>query len=453
MNRVSAQISDLDRVPPHNLEAEESVLGSMLLSHPAVATVLELLEPEDFYKESHRGLYRAMRDLYARGEVTDPIVVAEALKGGGIFEKVGGLSYLNVLMNSVPTPANAGHYAEVVRKNSVLRKLIAAAAEVMAIGYSGTGNLDELRDRAESAIFSVTSASTRRDRLTMHELCTEVHDWINKMYREDRNVTGLATGLIDLDEVTAGLQPSDLIIIGGRTSMGKTSLALSISRNLAVEEGVGVGIFSLEMSALQLTQRLLCSEARINSREFRTGRLSDEDWKQFMHGADVISKVPIYIDDTGDLNIWELKARARRLKSRENVGLIVVDFIQLMRAGKRVESRQQEVTEIARGLKVMAGELGIPVLALSQLSGPMKGREEKRPDLEDLRESGAIEQSADLVMFVYRKAVYDPSADKGLAEVFIRKHRNGPTGSFKLTWIEEYARFENYSDEKTFELY
>lgn len=442
--KVQVDLSSLDKVPPHNLEAEESLLGSMLISQDAIPDVIEKVKGEDFYREANRHVYESILDLYAKGEPADPITVAEQLKGKGVLEEVGGKSYIHTLVNVVPTAANAKHYASIVEKNAILRALIRAATEVAALGYEAPENVEALVDRAESLIFGVAQKRISEKFVHIRELLTEGFEQIEKLYEKKAHVTGLPSGFTDLDDLTSGFQPSDLIVVAARPSMGKTSLTLSIVQHVGLSEKVPVAVFSLEMSRNQLAQRMMCSEARVDAQSLRSGNLREEDWPKLSNAVGRLADAPIFIDDTAHITIMELRAKARRLMAREKLGLIIVDYLQLMQGGNRLENRQQEISEISRALKILGRELNVPVIAVSQLSRAVEARTDKRPLLADLRESGAIEQDADLVLFIYRDEYYQrDSEDKGIAEISISKHRNGPTGVVKLAFLEHYTKFAN----------
>ena len=439
-----------DRVPPHNLEAEESVLGSMILSHPATAVAQEILRPEDFYKEAHRKVFKVLVELYAGGSSTDPVVLAEELKSRGILEAVGDKAYIHSLVDTVPNPHNIEHYAQIVRDMAFRRNLIDVGYEVTNLGYDTSDGTEDVFDRAESAIFAV-GKRMRRERLChIKEPLVESFNRMERAREKGSIITGVSTGFTTLDKWTAGLQPSNLIVVGARTAMGKTSFALNIAQHVGLSERVGVLIFSLEMSKVELSERLLCSQARIDSSDYRTGRISDEGFEKIVSTTGVLYNAPIFIDDTGDITMLEMRSKARQLMSRENIGLIVVDYIQLMHMPGFRDGRVQEVSRIARDLKVLAMELEVPVLAVSQLRRPPPTVTTKKPSLEDLRESGAIEQGADVVILLYRPEVDDPGSRgvQGIAEVHLAKHRNGRTGTFRLSWIGAYTRFENMAEEE-----
>ncbi|HEY4687582.1 MAG TPA: replicative DNA helicase [Candidatus Subteraquimicrobiales bacterium] len=436
--------TSLQKVPPHNLEAEQSLLGSMLISTEVIPEVMEVIKAEDYYREAHRQIFEAIMSLYAAGEPADPITVAEQLKAMGALEEVGGKPYLHTLINVVPTAANAKYYAEIVERNAILRALIRAATEVAALGYEAPENVESAIDKAESLIFGISQKRISEKFTHIRELLTESFEQIEKLYERGTHVTGISSGFVDLDVITSGFHSSDLIVVAARPAMGKSSFALNIVQNIALNEGLPVAIFSLEMARHQLTQRLMCSEARVDAQSLRSGNLSEEDWPKLSQAVGRLADAPIFIDDTPNITIMEVRAKARRLMTRQKLGLIVVDYLQLMQGHARSESRQQEVSEISRSLKILGRELDVPVIAVSQLSRAVEQRTDKRPLLADLRESGSIEQDADLVIFIYRdEYYYRDSEDKGIAEIIISKHRNGPTGVVKLAFLENYTKFAN----------
>lgn len=441
--------STFDRVPPHNLEAEESVLGSMILSHAAVADAQELLVEEDFYKDAHRKIYQVLIELYSGGRTTDPVVVAEELKRRGLLEQVGDRAYIYSLVDTTPNPHNIRHYAQIVRDMAFRRNLIDVGYDVTNLGYDIADETGEVYDRAEGAIFAL-GKRMRRGRLTrINEPLVESFKRMEEARVRGSQITGVETGFTELDNMTAGFQRSNLIVVGGRTSMGKTTFALNVAMHAALGAGTGVLIFSLEMSKIELSERFLCTHAKIDSGDYRTGRISDERFVDIVTSTGILSNAPIFIDDTGDITMLEIRSKARQLIARENIGLIIVDYIQLMHIPGFREGRVQEVSRIARDLKVLTMELEVPVLAVSQLRRPPVTTGKKTPSMEDLRESGAIEQNADLVILIYRPEVDDPRdlELKGIAEINLAKHRNGETGQFKLAWIGGFTKFENLAEE------
>jgi replicative DNA helicase len=432
------------RLPPQNLDAEQSVLGSILLDNEVFATIEGLLTAEHFYKEGHRKIYRAMERLFRRGEPMDMVTVTEELRQKGELEGMGSVPYLIGLMDSVPTAAYAEHYAKIVGEKATLRDLISASGSIMQQAYDQATPLEEILDKAESSIFELSSSKRRHSFHGMNQLVSETFSYINEMFANPDPVSGLRTGFKELDQLTAGLQGSSLNVLAARPSMGKTAAALSIGQHAALREGKTVGIFSLEMSAVQLVTRMLCSEARVDMSRVRNGQLTDRDFQRLADTAGRMSEARIFIDDNADLTVMELRSRARKLVAEHDLGLIIIDYLQLMTGGTGNENRQQEISNISRGLKALARELDIPVLVLSQLSRAVESRPNKRPMLSDLRESGAIEQDADLVMFIYRDEYYDPHSEKqGIAEIIIGKQRNGPVGTVELQFHSAHVRFND----------
>ena len=444
---------NLHRVPPQNLEAESSVLGGILLENDAINVVLELLRTGDFYRESHRKIFRAMIELADRSEPVDIITLSECLKNRGELEAVGGSAYLASLNDFVPTAANISYYARIVREKSILRHLINAATEVATKGYDGTGNVEELLDSAERAIFDITEQRIKGSFVKVGDMMKDSIKMVEKLFERKTMITGVPTGFKDLDTKTAGLQPADLIIVAARPGMGKTAFSLNIASHAAFS-GYGVAVFSLEMAKEQLALRLLCSEARVDNSKVRTGYLSDRDFPKLATAAGRLHDALIFIDDTPAISVLELRAKARRIaRDREKkLGLIIVDYLQLMRGTGAAQNREQEISEISRSLKALAKELNVPVLAVSQLNRRVEDRNDKTPQLSDLRESGAIEQDADVIAFIYREAAYNPKSDDNTATITIAKQRNGPTGDLTLTFLREFTRFEDYSgrDEEFF---
>jgi replicative DNA helicase len=434
------------RLPPQSLEAEVSVLGGILLENEALTRVLELIREGDFYRESHRKIFSAILELFERNEPADLITLSEALRRRGDFEEVGGIEYLNSLVNSVPTAANISYYAKIIKEKSILRKLIHRATEIISQGYGAAGDVDDFLDRAEHSIFEISEDRVRPSFHPIKDIIKSSFKTIEKLYEKRQLITGVATGFTRLDELTSGLQPSDLIIVAGRPSMGKTALALNIAQHAAVEAQVPAAIFSLEMAKEQLALRMLCSEAKVDAHRLRGGFLGESDWPKLTRAAGNLSEAPIFIDDTPALTALEMRAKSRRLKLEHNLGLIIVDYLQLMRGRADSDTREQEISDISRSLKSLAKELSVPVVALSQLNRRVEERGDRRPQLADLRESGAIEQDADVIIFLYRDEVYNKSDDnKGKAEVIIGKQRNGPTGKFELAFLDKYTCFENLS--------
>jgi replicative DNA helicase len=442
------------RLPPQSLEAEVSVLGGVLLDNEALNRVLEVMKEGDFYRESHRKIFSAILHLYEQSEPVDLITLAEALKNRDALEEVGGIEYLNSLVNSVPTAANIAYYAKIVKEKSILRKLINRSTEIINQVYTVSGEVDDFLDQAERSIFEIGEDRVRPSFYPLKDIIKASFKTIERLYEKRQLITGVPTGFTKLDELTSGLQPSDLIIVAGRPSMGKTALALNISQHAAIESGIPSAIFSLEMDKEQLALRMLCSEAKVDAHRLRSGFLSESDWPRLTRAAGSLSEAALFIDDSPGISALEMRAKSRRLKAEHNIGLIVVDYLQLMRGRADSDTREQEISDISRSLKSLAKELNLPVIALSQLNRRVEERGDKRPQLADLRESGAIEQDADLIIFLYRDEVYNKSEDnpnKGKAEIIIGKQRNGPTDKFELAFLDKYTCFENltYLQEKT----
>jgi replicative DNA helicase len=431
-------------VPPQNLEAEESVIGAMLLSPTAIGTVTEILDASDFYRESHGTMYRAALALWGKGEPVDAITLTDELEERGELERVGGTARIAELAALVPSTSNVEHYARIVKETATLRALIRVGQEISRLGQERPGETVNLVDQAEQMVFDLSQKRVTGDFSHIEALLKESFERITHLYEAGVDVTGVPCGFRDLDRLTSGLQPGNLIILAARPSMGKSALALCIAANLGVRQGTPVALFTLEMSKAEVTQRLMCSEAKVESNRLRSGKLAPDDWPRLTSACDKLMKAPIWVDDTGSITMMELRSKARRLKSREpQLGLIIVDYLQLMTSGANAENRVQEVSQISRNLKVLARDLDVPILALSQLSRAVEARTDKRPLLSDLRESGSIEQDADLVFFVYRDEYYNPedSESQGLAEVILAKHRNGPTDAVKLSFLKRYAKF------------
>ena len=437
----------LDKLPPQNLEAEMATLGSMLLDEEAVSIASEKLDASCFYNDAHRKIFQAISDLYNANKAVDLITLTDALKKDNSLDAIGGASFLTSLANAVPTAANINHYAGIVREKYILRTLINNSTKIITVCHESQGNIAEVVDTAEKLIFEVSDRKNQGSYQHLKEIVKDSIETIDKLYQNKAHVTGIPTGYIDFDLKTAGLQPSDLIIIAGRPSMGKSAFALGIAEYAGVVEKIPTAVFSLEMSKEQLVQRMLCAHARVDAHKVRTGYLATSDWPRLTAAAGKLSEAPIYIDDTPAISVMELRARARRLKSHHGIKLIILDYMQLMRGSSmNMESRQQEISEISRSLKALARELSVPVIAISQLSRAVESRTDHRPQLSDLRESGAIEQDADVVVLILREEYYTPSPEnQGIAEAIIAKQRNGPVGSLKLAFIKEFTRFDNLS--------
>jgi replicative DNA helicase len=433
------------RLPPHNLDAEESLLGALLLSRDVVGTVAELgLQVEHFYKPSHQHIYQAIRGLMATGQPVDAVTVADELRRNGLLDEIGGPTALLELQNATPAVSNATRYAKIVQDTAVLRRLIGVASEIAEIGYLEPDDVAKALDEAETKIFQVAEDRVIDSTRQLGDLLPDAMDRLQETFERGDIITGTATGYTDLDEMLSGLQPSTLNIVGARPAMGKTAFGLGMATYIAQTSGMPVLVFSLEMGHAELTQRILSSEAKVDSQKLRTGRLSEADWTKIGRAIGRL-EVPLYLDDNPRVTVMEIRAKARRIKARHgSLGLIVVDYLQLMGGGSMAENRQLEVSEISRGLKILARELEVPIVALSQLSRNLEARADKRPMLADLRESGSLEQDADVVMFLYRDEVYHAdSSDRGAAEVIVAKHRSGPTGTKKLVFLGAYTRFDN----------
>lgn len=426
-----------ERVPPQNIEAEEAVIGSMLIEQNAVITALEILKPEDFYKENHRIIFNQIAEMADKLEAVDLVTLAENLKSAGQLEKIGGAAELARLANFVPTAANVEYYAKIVAEKAVLRRLIAVSTEIAASAYDSQYEVDEILDKAEETIFQISQGRTTQGYVHLKDILVETMEKLEYLASHKGNVVGLSSGFSDLDSITSGFQPSDLIILAARPSVGKTSLGLNIARNISVREDCAVAVFSLEMSREQVAQRLLCSESAINSQKLRNGFLSDDEWRRLSIGLGRLGEAKIFIDDTPGISVMELRAKSRRIKAEHGLGLVVVDYLQLMRTRKQ-ENRQQEISEISRSLKGLARELDVPIIAMSQLSRAVEQRQDRRPMLSDLRESGAIEQDADVVIFLYTEPELEQN---NLIELIVAKQRNGPTGNAKLFFSREICRF------------
>jgi len=448
----NALVGSNGRVPPYSLEAEMSVLGAMLMDSEAIAKAIETLDDSFFYKPAHRKIFQAIVSLYERNEEADLITVGNALRQAKQFENVGGAVYLANLMDYAVTPANISYHANIVHEKGILRKLIHASTDIITAAYEDSGDVQELLDVAEQSIFNIASNRVKKGFIGISDMLMQSFEELEELARARKVITGEATGFTDLDRMTTGFHPGDLIIIAGRPSMGKTSFALDIARYVAIENKVPVGFFSLEMSKEQLVRRMLCAEARINLYSLISGQIGSEGWNRLSRAAAVLQQSQIFIDDTATTTVLEMRAKARRLQAEHGkLGLIIVDYLQLAHSHARSESRVQEVSTISRGLKALAKELNCPVVALSQLSRAVEARGgDKRPQLADLRDSGSIEQDADLVMFVYREERYNPDTpNKGIAEIIIGKQRNGPIGTIELAFHGDYTRFDNLMRENT----
>jgi replicative DNA helicase len=447
------------QIPPQAIEAEMAVLGAMMLDRDAIAKAIEVIDDTCFYMNQNARIFTCMISIYDRNEAVDLITLSEELRKQGDLDALGGAVYLENILSSVATSANVEHHAKIVLEKSTLRKLIDASTQIIQDAYNGQAEVSEMMDRAERKIFAISDSKLRQGFVAMEDIVKDSFELVEQLYQQKRYVTGLESGFKDLDTLTSGFQPGEFIVIAGRPSMGKTSFALNVAQHVASRHKVPVAIFSLEMTKEQLMLRMLCSEARVRAHNVRTGYVGKQDWGKLTTAAGTLHEAPIYIDDSPDLNVLEMRAKARRLKAEVDVGLVIVDYLQLIRGHGRAENRQQEISHISRSLKALAKELAIPVVALSQLSRAVEQRErkEKRPILSDLRESGAIEQDADVVLFIYRAAVYrhgleggdliehDQIEERRRAEIIIGKQRNGPTGKIDLLFFDEYTRFEDRS--------
>ena len=436
---------ELGKVPPHDLEAEQAIIGSMLTDRDAVISAIEILKEEDFYREDNKAIYTAILNLYNRAEPIDIITVKSELESMGKFEQVGGLEYLAELPEKVPTTANAMKYIKIVEEKSTLRRLIKTANEIIELGYSPTEDVEDIMEGAEKKIFNIMQEKNQKGYAPIKDVLVESFTKLEEFYNRKQHITGVPSGFTELDYRTAGFHGSELILIAARPAMGKTAFALNIATNAAVKANVPVAVFSLEMSKEQLVNRILCSESMVDSNKVRTGKLEEDDWTKLAGAIGPLSEAEIFIDDTPGINITEIRAKCRKLKLEKNIGMVVIDYLQLIQgSNKRVGSREQEISEISRSLKILAKELDVPVIALSQLSRAAEQRPDHRPMLSDLRESGAIEQDADIVMFLYRDDYYNQDSEKkDIAEIIIAKHRGGSTGTVELLWLGSYTKFVN----------
>ncbi len=431
------------RIPPHNEEAEISVLGSIMLEKDTIIKIADTLSEEDFYSDAHRIIYANMLGLFEKHQPIDIITLSSRLSDNKMLEQIGGAAYLSVLVNSVPSASNVVHYAKIIANKAVLRRLIESSNDISRLAYEESEDTSRVLDEAEQKIFQVSEKHLKGKFIPIKNILEESFERIDELHKDKDKLRGIPTGFGELDNILAGLQPSDLIILAARPSVGKTSLALNIAENIATENGISVAVFSLEMSKEQLVDRLLSSEANVDSWKLRTGNLDDNDFPKIGRAMAKLSEAPLFIDDSPLINVLEMRTKARRLQSEKGLGLIVVDYLQLMQ-GRNSENRVQEISEISRSLKGLARELSVPIIALSQLSRAVESRPDRRPILSDLRESGSIEQDADVVMFIYRDELYNPETEKkGIAEILIRKHRNGPIGNIELFFKQEQTVFKS----------
>ncbi len=444
------QLTNYLKVPPSNVEAEQAIIGGILINNDALNQVVDLLTPEDFYREAHTALFEGMLELYNASEPIDIITLSEVLRRRNLLETAGGTDYLASLVEAVSTSAGAAHHAKIVKDLSVRRKLIRQCSAISESCFQNWKETDELLEMAEQSIFDIAEERVKEGFFSLQDVITGSFKKLESVAEVDGYVTGIPTGFRDLDRLTAGFQPSEVIIIAGRPSMGKTALALNIGYNAAERTGKGVAIFSLEMSKLQLGIRLLGFDSGINATKLRTGFLRDQDWERLTHSANHLAEMPIFIDDSSAIGVLEMKAKCRRLMKKQGLAMVIVDYLQLIHGRSSAESRQLEISEISRAMKGLAKDLNVPVLALSQLNRQVEDRPNKRPQLADLRESGAIEQDADVIAFIYRDEVYHPASEenKNIAEIIIAKQRNGPTGFFKLTFLKELTLFKDHIEEE-----
>ncbi len=438
----------LDKLPPQNLEAEQSVLGAILLENEAVLKIISTISSENFYKEAHKRIFNAIIALLDKNEPIDLVTLKDYLKRKEELEKVGGVSYLSSLVNTVPTAANIEYHARIIKEKAIMRGLITAATEITSKVYESSLEADELVDYAEKTVFEISEKRVRTSFTTLNEVIKDSFEMIEHLYEKKESITGIPSGFNDLDELTTGFQPGDLVIIGGRPSMGKTAFSLNIAQYVGINVKEPVAFFSLEMVKRQLALRMLCSEAMVDSNSIRKGFIKKEDWHKMTSAAGKLAEAPIYIDDSSDLNALEMRAKARRLRLEHGLGLVIVDYLQLMRGRSGLDRREQEISEISRSLKALAKELNVPVIALSQLNRLVEQRRPPIPTLADLRESGAIEQDADVILFLYRDEIYNKEnvESKGKAQVIIAKQRNGPTGKVDLTFLSNCTKFMDHSD-------
>lgn len=436
----------LDRIPPQNIEAEQAVLGAILLEKDALFRVIEYLTPEDFYRSAHQRIFRAMQEVSESGEPVDLITITADLQNKKILEEVGGVSYLTDLANAVPTAANVEYYAKIVEEKAILRRLIKVATEIASTGYSESEEITQIIGNAEKKIIEISQKRINDGFVPIKDILMETMDRIEHLHNKKGGITGIPSGFSDLDKMTSGFQKSDLIIIAARPSVGKTAFALNVAQNVAARAKETVAIFSLEMSAQQLVQRMIAAEGNIDGHKLRTGLLEENDWQKLTMAMSTLSEAPIYIDDTPGINVYDIRARARRLKAEKGLGLILIDYLQLIHGRGKSDNRQQEISEISRQLKGIARELEVPVVALSQLSRAVEQRQDKHPMLSDIRESGSIEQDADIVAFLYRDDYYNQESEKqNIIEIILAKQRNGPVGKVELVFLKNFNKFVNYA--------
>ena len=436
---------ELGKIPPHDIEAEQAVIGSMLTDKDAVISAIEVLREDDFYREDNKAIYAAIMNLYNRSEPIDIITLKAELVSNGKFDSIGGLEYLAGLPEKVPTTSNVDKYIKIVEEKSVLRRLIKTANDIIELGYDPMQEVEDIMDGAEKKIFDIMQKRNQKGYSSIKDVLVDTFTQLEQLYNQKQHITGVPTGFADLDYKTAGLHESDLVLIAARPAMGKSAFALNIAAHAATKANVPVALFSLEMSKEQMVNRILCSEAMVDSNKVRTGKIEDDDWAKLAGALGTLSEAPIYIDDTPGISVMEIRAKCRKMKLEKNIGLVVIDYLQLVQASNNKRgSREQEISEISRSLKILAKEINVPVIALSQLSRAPEQRPDHRPMLSDLRESGAIEQDADIVMFLYRDDYYNEDSEKkNIAEVIIAKHRAGSTGTVELLWLGNYTKFAN----------
>ncbi|HLI37919.1 MAG TPA: replicative DNA helicase [Streptosporangiaceae bacterium] len=439
---IATHGDEFERTPPHDIAAEQCVLGGMLLSKDAISDVIEVIGPADHYRPAHQVIHEVILDLYSRGEPADAITVADELTKQGQIARVGGRPYLHTLIASVPTAANAGYYARIVRERAILRRLVEVGTRIVQIGYSGDGDADDLVDRAQAEVYAVTERRTSEDYHSLADIMPGALDEIEAIGSRGGAMTGVPTGFADLDTLTNGLHPGQMVVIAARPAVGKSTLALDFARAAAIRHGLTTVLFSLEMGRNEIIMRLLSAEARVPMHTMRTGQMSDDDWTRLARRMSEVADAPLFVDDSPNMSMMEIRAKCRRLKQRHDLRMVIIDYLQLMSSPRRVENRQQEVAEMSRSLKLLAKELGVPVIALSQLNRSPEQRTDKKPLLSDLRESGAIEQDSDLVILLHREDVYERESPRaGEADLIIAKHRNGPTATVTVAFQGHYSRF------------
>ena len=433
------------KVPPHNIEAEQSVLGSMLLDREAIMVALEILKPEDFYKEAHREIFESVYNLFSKNEPVDLVTLTEELKARGTLEAIGGIPYLTSMASGVPIASNIKYYADIVERKSTLRNLIKSSEEIINLGYNADLHVSEIIEQAQKSIYDLSQNRNKEGFTPIQDVLSDTFDQIEMLYENKVGITGMTSGFVDLDRKISGLHKTDLILVAARPAMGKSAFSLNLAQNAALKAGASVALFSLEMSKEQLMLRMLSSEAMVDLKKIQIGSLNEDEWTKIAQAMIPLSQSKIYFDDTPGISVLEMRSKCRRLKMEKGLDLVLIDYLQLMQGDRRSENRQQEISAISRNLKIMAKELDCPIIALSQLSRAPELRADHRPILSDLRESGAIEQDADLVMFLYRDEYYDADSDKkNLAEVIIAKHRHGETGSVELVWLGQFQKFLDY---------